>query len=229
MTTRYIFASEIRQALDRGDKELTLPAGSRLSPQAVDLVREHDLRVTFEEGPAQGPSSTWPGGGRNQAQAPGQGQGRRQAAPEAQEPASDGNEDPAGDNEPVSDDQVEAIVQRVLARLAEARGEEPPAPAPAPAAATAAPGEAPDDDLIICRCEEITKGQIRQAIRDGMATLNGVKRVTRAGMGLCQGQTCARLVSGILAQELGLAPGEVEPTTARAPNRPVPMHVFARA
>ncbi len=229
MTTRYIFASEIRQALDRGDKELTLPAGSRLSPQAADLVREHDLRVTFEEGPAQGPNSSWPQGGRNQAQAPGQGlgrgQGQGQAAPEAQEPAA------AGDDEPVSEEQVEAIVQRVLARLAEARGEEPPAPAPAAAtaAATAAPGAAPDDDLIICRCEEITKGQIRQAIRDGMATLNGVKRVTRAGMGLCQGQTCARLVSGILAQELGLAPGEVEPTTARAPNRPVPMYVFAQA
>ena len=120
-------------------------------------------------------------------------------------------------------------MQRVLARLAQARGDEPH-PAPAPPSAAAAPGEAPDDDLIICRCEEITKGQIRQAIRDGMSTLNGVKRVTRAGMGLCQGQTCARLVSRASwprSWESWLS-GEVEPTTARAPNRPVPMAVLAR-
>lgn len=81
--------------------------------------------------------------------------------------------------------------------------------------------------MIICRCEEITKGQIKQAIRDGLSSLNGIKRVTRAGMGLCQGQTCARLVAGILAQELGLPPSQVEPTTARAPSRPVAMAVLA--
>ena len=220
MSTPYIFASEIRQALDRGDTTVTLPAGARLSPQAADLVREQNLRVVYEEGAATGPSSSWPGRGRNQASAPGQG-ANRQSPPPSSEPAA--APQPAVE-QPVSEEEVEAIVQRVLARLAEAKGEQPPAPAPA----SAAGGPAPDDDLIICRCEEITKGQIRQAIRDGMATLNGIKRVTRAGMGLCQGQTCARLVSGILAQELGLPPGELDPTTARAPNRPVPMHVFAR-
>ncbi|MCB2185581.1 MAG: (2Fe-2S)-binding protein [Deltaproteobacteria bacterium] len=112
-------------------------------------------------------------------------------------------------------------MQRVLGKLAAAKGEPVPVP-------TAAPAAQPDDDMIICRCEEITKGQIRQAIKDGLATLNGVKRVTRAGMGLCQGQTCGRLVAGILARELGLKPGELDPTTARAPNRPVPMSVFAQ-
>ena len=59
------------------------------------------------------------------------------------------------------------------------------------------PADAPDDDMIICRCEEITKGEIKAAIRNGMQTLNGIKRVTRAGMGLCQGQTCQRLVTQI--------------------------------
>ena len=48
--------------------------------------------------------------------------------------------------------------------------------------------------MIICRCEEITKGEIKAAIRNGMHTVNGIKRITRAGMGLCQGQTCQRLV-----------------------------------
>ena len=54
-STRYIFASEIRQALERGDKEVTLPAGSRLSPQAADHgPGAYNLRVTFEEGPSPG-------------------------------------------------------------------------------------------------------------------------------------------------------------------------------
>jgi NAD(P)H-nitrite reductase large subunit len=44
-------------------------------------------------------------------------------------------------------------------------------------------------DMIICRCEEITKGEIRRAIYDGMYTLTEIRRYLRTGMGLCQGQT----------------------------------------
>jgi len=86
----------------------------------------------------------------------------------------------------------------------------------------------PGDDLVICRCEEITRGEIRQAVADGLTTIAGVRRVTRAGMGLCQGQTCQRLVVGIVAQERGVPPAQVEPFTARPPARPVPVHVLAR-
>ncbi len=52
----------------------------------------------------------------------------------------------------------------------------------------------PDDDMIICRCEEVTKGEIRKAVHDGMFTLTEIRRYLRTGMGLCQGQTCAKLV-----------------------------------
>ena len=45
----------------------------------------------------------------------------------------------------------------------------------------------PDDDIIICRCEEVTKGEIRQAVHDGMWDLNEIRRYLRTGMGLCQG------------------------------------------
>ena len=55
-----------------------------------------------------------------------------------------------------------------------------------------------DKDIIICRCEEITKGEIIQAIRDGATTVDGIKRMTRAGKGLCQGRTCRPLVEAIL-------------------------------
>ena len=35
--------------------------------------------------------------------------------------------------------------------------------------------EMPDDDMIICRCEEITKGEIRRAVYEGMRTTNEIK------------------------------------------------------
>ena len=47
-------------------------------------------------------------------------------------------------------------------------------------------------------------------------------------MGLCQGQTCARLVKGIVARELGVSPDELEPASSRAPMRPIEMSVFAK-
>ncbi|MFT8887184.1 MAG: (2Fe-2S)-binding protein [Ethanoligenens sp.] len=85
---------------------------------------------------------------------------------------------------------------------------------------------APDDDEIICRCEEITKGEIRQAVHDGLFELTEIRRYLRCGMGLCQGQTCGRLVKGIVARELGVSPAELEPATARSPMRPVEMKVL---
>ena len=58
---------------------------------------------------------------------------------------------------------------------------------------------APDDDMLICRCEEVTKGEIRKAVHEGMWTITEIRRYLRTGMGLCQGQTCAKLVKGIVA------------------------------
>ncbi len=87
--------------------------------------------------------------------------------------------------------------------------------------------EAEDDDMIICRCEEVTKGEIRRAVHAGMYTLTDIRRFLRTGMGLCQGQTCAKLVKGIVARELGVSPSELEPATARAPMRPIEMKVMA--
>ncbi|MBE5973647.1 MAG: (2Fe-2S)-binding protein [Paenibacillaceae bacterium] len=84
----------------------------------------------------------------------------------------------------------------------------------------------PDDDMIICRCEEVTKGEIRKAVHDGMFTLTEIRRYLRTGMGLCQGQTCSKLVKSIVAKELGLTPGDIEPAVSRAPMRPVEMKIL---
>lgn len=86
----------------------------------------------------------------------------------------------------------------------------------------------PGDDRIICRCEEITQGEIRKAVHEGMYTLTEIRRYLRTGMGLCQGQTCSKLVKGIVARELKISPAELEPATSRAPMRPTEMKIFGK-
>ncbi len=56
---------------------------------------------------------------------------------------------------------------------------------------------------VVCRCEDITRGEIEAAIDDGAADINQVKSWTRCGMGPCQGRTCGDVVAEIIAQRLG--------------------------
>lgn len=87
---------------------------------------------------------------------------------------------------------------------------------------------AADDDILICRCEEITKGEIRKAVHDGIFTMEEMRRYLRNGMGLCQGQTCGKLVKNIMAKELKISPLDLEPETSRAPMRPIEMEIYAK-
>ena len=58
---------------------------------------------------------------------------------------------------------------------------------------------------IVCRCEQITEGEIVNAIRENphATSVDAIKRRTRAGMGRCQGGFCQPYVVEILARELG--------------------------
>lgn len=58
-----------------------------------------------------------------------------------------------------------------------------------------------DDDAVICRCERITAGEIRQAIRAGVRDLNHLKAVNRTGMGACGAKTCRPMLWGIFRDE----------------------------
>ena len=78
-----------------------------------------------------------------------------------------------------------------------------------------------DDDVLVCRCEEVTAGEIRAAIRAGATDVTQVKLRTRAGMGLCQGRTCELLVQQILSQELGISQDPARYSTPRTPQRPM--------
>ena len=103
-----------------------------------------------------------------------------------------------------------------MAKLIRTKAERPFAPAK-------------DDDIVICRCEEITKGEIRRAVHDGMRRMNEVKRYLRAGMGLCQGQTCQRLVQSIISRELAVPAREIGNIRGRAPVRPTPLENLSRS
>lgn len=80
-----------------------------------------------------------------------------------------------------------------------------------------------NDNMYVCRCEEITKAEVIQAVREGAFSVNEVKRRLRTGMGLCQGRNCAKTIERIIAEELGVAPSEVKPSTKRGPVRPIKL------
>lgn len=83
-----------------------------------------------------------------------------------------------------------------------------------------------EEDIIICRCKEVTKAEIIQAIKDGATTIDGVKRRTKAGMGLCQGKTCERLVAKIISEQTGISMEELIPATKRIPVRPIKIGII---
>ena len=79
-----------------------------------------------------------------------------------------------------------------------------------------------EDDTIVCRCEEITAGQIRKAIKEHAGeSVTGLKRRVRCGMGLCQGKTCGSLVTRLISEETGKKTVELVPSVDRPPVRPV--------
>lgn len=90
---------------------------------------------------------------------------------------------------------------------------------------TPGPGvdELAEPDTIICRCEEVTREDIGQAVRLGADTLDAVKALTRCGMGNCQGRVCGPLVAALVAQETGRPPAEVGQFRVRPPVFPTPL------
>ena len=71
--------------------------------------------------------------------------------------------------------------------------------------------ENPEYGRIVCRCENVTEGEIRDAIRrtPGARSLDGIKRRVRQGMGRCQAGFCTPRAMSILAEELGVSEDEI--------------------
>jgi NADPH-dependent 2,4-dienoyl-CoA reductase/sulfur reductase-like enzyme len=81
----------------------------------------------------------------------------------------------------------------------------------------------PADETLVCRCEEVTAGRVREMARLGCQGPNQTKFFSRCGMGPCQGRVCGTVVSQILAAELGKPVAEVGAYRIRAPLKPVPL------
>jgi pyruvate/2-oxoglutarate dehydrogenase complex dihydrolipoamide dehydrogenase (E3) component/bacterioferritin-associated ferredoxin len=76
-------------------------------------------------------------------------------------------------------------------------------------------------ETIVCRCEEVTKGEIDAALADGGPTLGELKRRTRCGMGRCQGRYCAPLLAEHLAETQGRPLDDRALFAPRAPVKPI--------
>ncbi len=226
MTRVFIFAQQVKTIIDGGNNEIEVPEGAILSAAAADLIKENQLQIkTTPLGAASQAAATQPAKKSDSKKA-----GVHQSTHPPRDSGSAISDPPDMSGGQISEETIEALANRVVERIKQLKGREKDKPNRKKGASTDSrqiPSD--DDDMVICRCEEITKGTIKDAIRNGMQTLNGIKRITRAGMGLCQGQTCQRLVSQILAEELGLSIAEIEPTTARGPVRPLRLSAFANS
>ncbi len=88
-------------------------------------------------------------------------------------------------------------------------------------------GQLAREDTLMCRCEEVTLQQVKQALADGATDLHQVKLYTRAGMGYCQGRFCSVLIAPYIAQATGQPLAEIQPFTVRPPLHPIPLKVLA--
>ena len=86
-----------------------------------------------------------------------------------------------------------------------------------------------NNNTLLCRCEDLTRETILKCIEDGYCTIDEIKRVTRAGMGPCQGRTCRMLIAQELSNYYGIPMEEVLMTTFRPPVKPISMGALADA
>ena len=218
MAPVFIFAGQVSSIVRSGKKEIEIPEGARISSAAADLIKKHQILIkTVAPGIAASGEIYAPKANR-----------KKHTDPSAEKPKTDPRFENSAE---ITEEELEEIVNRIVKRFRQLKGGEAQREDSRKAdPAVKKKDESTDaDDLVICRCEEITRGEIKDAIRNGIHTLNGIKRITRAGMGLCQGQTCQRLVARILTEELGLAAADIDPTTARGPVRPLRLEVFANS
>jgi len=85
-----------------------------------------------------------------------------------------------------------------------------------------------DDEIIVCRCERVTKKEIKDYIKKtGTRDVNAIKAALRVGMGPCGGKTCTELVYRIF-RELGIDLKEVKPPVERPFTQEVPLNAFLK-
>lgn len=86
-------------------------------------------------------------------------------------------------------------------------------------------------DTVVCRCEDVTRREIEEAVAEGAVEVNQLKHFTRCGMGPCQGRICGEAAAELVAARIASDPDEGRRAagqwTGRAPLRPVAMDDLA--
>lgn len=82
------------------------------------------------------------------------------------------------------------------------------------------------DDMVVCRCERVNAGNIRDLIRKGYRDINEIKIVTRAGMGACGSKTCSAIIHRLFLEE-GIPSNEIVEGTKRPFFVEVPLGIYA--
>jgi bacterioferritin-associated ferredoxin len=84
-----------------------------------------------------------------------------------------------------------------------------------------------NDKTLVCRCEEVTAGTIREAVGHGCLGPNQLKSFTRCGMGPCQGRFCSLTVSEIIAKSRGVPIANLDLLRLRSPVKPLLLSELA--
>ncbi len=84
------------------------------------------------------------------------------------------------------------------------------------------------DETIVCRCEGVTAGQLRESVAYGGGEANRVKSLARVGMGRCQGRYCQLAGAELIAGKAGIEVCDAGRLREQAPVRPVPIGAWVR-
>lgn len=89
------------------------------------------------------------------------------------------------------------------------------------------PNRIPADEVMVCRCEEVTAGELRSFVALGCAGPNQAKSFGRCGMGPCQGRLCGLTVTEVIAKARGVSAAEVGYYRIRPPIKPITLGELA--
>ena len=84
-----------------------------------------------------------------------------------------------------------------------------------------------ENNTIICRCSDITLKEIKELLNEGYLTVEEIKRISRSGMGPCQGKTCGALIQREIAKFTGDKMENIKMAISRPPAKALKLEDIA--
>jgi len=85
------------------------------------------------------------------------------------------------------------------------------------------------ETTVVCRCLGITRGELEKGYSEDVLSTGALKRITRAGMGTCQGRYCGVFTLNLMQEKLGEIPGEFSGFAPQVPFKPTPIGIIAHS